>query len=164
MQETTLPLDVTNRFEALGDLDDDEVFINAVESSIGNDSEEFSSFVTECSDTKSKKTLDTSEVTEDDKEDEEQVGDNWITFAQTRKRKIRLMKLHETPCPWEEHCGKASKCPYKHSEDEEKVFRLYPNYRFRYWKTEPCTRGHNPTETTEFCCYTHEAKDSWCLN
>ena len=164
LQEATLQLEVTNRFEALGELDDDEVFLNAVESSIGSDTEEFSSFVTECTDAKSMKTPDSSDCKEDIEEDQEQAGDNWIIFAHRRKRKIRLMKLHETPCPWKEHCGKASKCPYKHSEDEEKVFRLHPKYRFRYWKTEPCTRRHNPTETMEFCCYAHEAKDSWCLS
>ena len=153
------------QFEAsMGELDDDEVFLNAVESSIGSDTEEFSSFVAECTDTKSKKTPDTSEVTEDDEEDQEQVGDNWITYAQSSKRKNRLMKLHETPCPWKEHCEEASKCPYMHSEYEKKVFRLYPNTRFRYWKIKRCTKRHGPTETWEFCCFAHEAKDSWCLS
>ena len=164
LQETTLELEVINQFEALGELEDDEVFLDAVESSIGSDTEEFSSFIDECTDTKSKKTPDTSEATEDDKEDQEQDGDNWITIAHSRKRKNRLMKLHETSCPWKEHCGKASKCPYKHSEYEEKVFRLHPNIRFRYWKTKLCSKRHGPTETWEFCCYAHEAKDSWCLN
>ena len=42
LQETNLQFEVTNRFEALGELDNDEVFLNAVESSIGGDTEEFS--------------------------------------------------------------------------------------------------------------------------
>ena len=88
----------------MGELDDDKVFLNAVESSIGSDSEEFSSFVAECTDTK---TVDTSEVTEDDKEDLELDEANWITFAQTRKRKNRLMKLHEASCTRNEHCKKS---------------------------------------------------------
>ena len=45
LQETNLQFEVTNCFEALGELDDDEVFLNAVELSIGSDTEKFSSFV-----------------------------------------------------------------------------------------------------------------------
>ena len=54
-------------------------------------------FVTECSDTKLRKTPDTSECKENFEEDQEQAGDNWIIFAHRRRRKIRLMKLRDTP-------------------------------------------------------------------
>ena len=86
LQETTCQLEVTNWFDALGEIDGD---VNAAESSIGSDTEELSSFVAECTDTKSKKTPDTSECKEDLEEDQEQAGDNWITVAHRRRRKIR---------------------------------------------------------------------------
>ena len=163
-EELLHPLQTTNRFQAIGDLDDDS-WLDAVESSIGTETAEEYSSMSSLENTESIPKKADSDTDTDTEKDGDADGDDWITVAHRKVgRMARLKKLHETPCQWKEHCGKAEKCPYLHTDHEKKLFRLFPKYSFRYWKTQSCEKKHGPNDDTKYCKLAHEPKDSWCLN
>jgi uncharacterized LabA/DUF88 family protein len=155
-REAIPPIETTNRYEALNNLDDcdNEALVEAMESSLNV---EVADIVTPSTPTEHAQSG----------ESEEDAGD-WITFVRKNFKsgqKTRSQKRRDTPCQWGIHCAKNSACPYAHSEEEQKIFRVNPNTQFRYWKTKECNKLplHTQREQQKRCPFAHSNADAWCL-
>lgn len=150
------PIETTNRYEALNNLDDcdSESLVEAMESSL---EVELADIVTPSTATELASTS----------ESEEDAGD-WVTFVRKNFKagqKTQVQKRKDTPCQWGIHCAKNSSCPYAHSEEDQKIFRVNPNIKFRYWKTKECNKLslHTQPEQQNRCPFAHSDADAWCL-
>ena len=147
------PIETTNRYEALNNLDDcdSEEIIEAVESSLEVEVPDMVPPTTR------------SENGDDDTE-----ADDWVAVVRRKfeaGRKTRVQKRRDTPCQSGIHCVKNLACPYAHSEEEQKIFRVNPNIKFRYWKTNLCKKcsQHTQPEQQKQCPFAHGDADAWCL-
>lgn len=107
------PILITNRFEALGEIDD-ESLLEAVTTSMSLDIDDFDP---------------NEQSVEGDIDD---TSDEWTTIVRRKPGTITsIKKRRETPCKWGDHCVKAADCPYHHTEYEKKLFTRYPKLKFR---------------------------------
>ena len=153
------PIETTNRYEALNNLDDcdSEEIIEAMESSLE----------VEVPDIVPPSTA-TEYATTSGNGDNDAEADDWVAVVRRKfeaGRKTRVQKRRDTPCQWGIHCVKNSACPYAHSEEEQKIFRVNPNIKFRYWKTDLCKKcsQHTQPEQQKRCPFAHSDADAWCL-
>lgn len=146
--ETTIT--IKNRFEALAELEDsdDEAFTEAIESSLNIEPDEILSDPDNADDTDS------------------EMSDTWISAVRRKAgKKTQVQKRKNTPCQWGIHCSMASECPYLHTENERKIFRVQPYIKFKYWKAKLCDKviEHTTQERQAYCPFAHSDTDSWCL-
>lgn len=153
--EQTEALSTTNRFEALADLDDSEdAFSEAIESSLSLDLDQLAISTHEKGATGSESDMD----------------DTWILVARSKAGKKAWKQKRKTlKCTHGIHCSSASACPYLHSDQEQKIFRVQSHVKFKFWKSRLCTKQEHQEPTTmeperlERCQYAHNDTDSWCL-
>ena len=149
------PIETTNRYEALSSFDDcdDEALMDAVESSL---EVEVADIVAPSTATEHASGSEEHEIDTDD----------WVTFVQRKAgRKTQVQRRRDTPCQWGIHCAKNVSCSYAHSEEDQKLFRMNPNIKFQYWKTNQCNRlsQHTQAEQQKRCPFAHGDADAWCL-
>ena len=136
---------VTNRFEALGDLEDsdEEALSEAIESSLNIEPDDI----------------------KPDTEKKEQ-SDTWVSVVRKKAGKRTIIRRrHATPCKWGIHCAMAYYCSYYHNEKDRKIFHDHRHTKFKYWKTRLCDKItlHTDPERQTYCCFAHNEQDSWCL-
>ncbi len=148
VEEASNPLAITNRFEALSEIDD-EYLPDDVESSL-----EIESVSSGYQDDTSSCNGDTDALSS--------VG-SWVDVVRVRKN---VKYCGSTPCRWGEHCAKGADCKYMHADYEKEVFRKFPQVLFKYWKTKLCKKleSHTSPELRKWCRYAHTSEDSWCRN
>lgn len=150
--ESSDKLTTTNQFEALADLDDsDDAFCEAIESSLSLDIDD----------------LAISTPHEDATGSDTESNDTWTDVARNKAgRKALIQKRRKTECKFGIHCSTASACPYLHTDQEKKMFRVQSHIKFKYWKAKLCTNQDHFSQAPERqaqCSYGHSAADSWCL-
>lgn len=137
---------MSNRYEALSELDEsDDALVEAIESSLS---------------------IEPEELANDPIDSESEMSDTWIFVARTvAGKKTSLQKRRMTPCVFGIHCSGALECPYFHTEQEMKIFRVQPHIKFKYWKAKLCNKlqEHTVPEQQDSCSFAHTPKDSWCL-
>ena len=153
------PIETTNRYEVLNNLDDcdSEEIIEAMESSLE----------VEVPDIVPPSTATEYAITSGNGDNDAE-ADDWVAVVRRKfeaGRKTCVQKRRDTPCQWGIHCVKNSACPYAHSEEERKIFRVNPNIKFRYWKTNLCKKcsQHTQPEQQKRCPFAHSDADAWCL-
>ena len=148
------PIELKNRYESLGDVDDNTT-VEAFQGSLGVNIEAPEQLHVHL--------LVTPDITENEAcKTNDAECDDWIAHTNNRAGSYtRRQRNHQTRCRWEIHCAKGANCSYRHTSEEEKLFKMYPNTKFRNWKTKLCknSRKHKKEE----CPYAHEESDSWCL-
>ena len=90
----------------------------------------------------------------------------WKTEVRRKPGRLSYVKrIRGTRCEKGDHCPEASACPYQHTEEELRLFAGLPNIKFQYYRTKKCPKidQHSIPEKRKWCCFAHEAKDSWCL-
>ena len=145
-------IDTFNRFEALGSIDDcdDETLTEAVESSLAV------------------KVADVVPNIVSEQEDENEESDDWIVYIRKRRKAGRMTQVHrqrETACTWGIHCANGLDCHYRHTDEENKLFRVNPKVNFRYWKSSLCNKLylHSTPDQQQRCSFAHGDADAWCL-
>ena len=108
------------------------------------------------------------DANDEDDETLSEDSDSWITVLRRKAgTKTHRDKVHSTPCKWGIHCSKASECKYKHTEKEQKLFRVFDGkIRFQYWKTKMCEKvssGVQLRHAADSCPFAHDSSDAWCL-
>lgn len=150
LRQQTYEIQITNRFEALGEIEaDEESLLDVVESSMSLDLEDFSS------DGES-----AAESTDGD------TCDNWETeVRRIVGKRTSNKKRKETQCTWRDHCVKAAECPYLHTPQEWSIFARFPKINFKYFKTRECNKldEHTTEKRRKWCAFAHDGDDSWCL-
>ena len=103
------------------------------------------------------------DANDEDDETLSEDSDSWSTVLRRKAgAKTHRDKVHSTPCRWGIHCAKASACNYKHTEKEQKLFRVYDGkICFQYWKTKMCNKGSS--HVADSCPFAHQSSDAWCV-
>ena len=89
----------------------------------------------------------------------------WETVARKKPGRMTYTRRRkDIPCEWGDHCAKARDCPYKHTEDEKRLFANFPKAHFKLLKTTICPYidNHISKEKQMLCIYAHSEEDSWC--
>ncbi len=148
VEEASKPLAITNRFEALSEIDD-EYLPDDVESSleIESVSSGYEADISSC----------------DGDTDSLSSGGSLVDVVRVIQN---VNHCGSTPCRWGEHCAKGANCKYLHTDYEKEVFCIFPQVLFKYWKTKLCNKleSHTSPELRKWCRYAHTSEDSWCLN
>ena len=142
------PIQTTNRFQALGEIDD-EPPLEALTRSMSLDLD----------------SIDESELSAEN-ECEERNEDDWASVVRRKPGMLtRMKKRKEEQCKWRDHCVMAAHCPYSHTQEEKRLFDRFPRIRFKYFKAKLCNKleAHHSPALMRGCAYAHTSEDSWCL-
>ena len=111
--------------------------------------------------------VDNMDKTEQQASGKSDKGDTWYSVLRRKPGLLTSAKRRrEMSCKWGEHCSRAARCPYSHTEYEKKLFRLFPRVRFKYFKVKECGKKdtHTTPEQRRMCIFAHCNEDSWCLH
>ncbi len=160
-----IQLELTNRFEAFGDInedgelnEDDELNEEAPAETLKL--EDKIAAASSSPDIGPKKECDS--VEDDGKEDNSE-EDDWASVLHKNPTKVR--RRQDLQCKWRDHCARGSDCPYKHTKEEKLFFASYPNVPFNYRKTRLCNKReqHVTEQQMKRCPFAHTNEDSWCI-
>ena len=130
------PTKTVNRFEALVSLDDcdDGTFTEAVEGSLSVEVDDI---------------MVPSSIPAPQLESGNEETDDWLTCVRKRRKAGRMTRVHrrrDIPCRWGIHCASGLDCAYSHTDEENKLFRVNPKVKFRYWKASLCNKLYQHTQ------------------
>lgn len=134
---------LTSRYKAVGETDMDSL----QESSMNMDIE----------------AIDSNGSTTETKGSDKEADDEWVTVARRKAGRMTYTRCRkDQPCEWGDHCAKAGDCPYKHTEDEQRLFANFPKAHFKLLKTTICPYidSHVSKEKQMLCIYAHREEDS----
>ncbi|KAK7222125.1 hypothetical protein V2G26_010128 [Clonostachys chloroleuca] len=89
--------------------------------------------------------------------------DDWETVGSRNgpRRAHRRAMERTQACPYGLHCRKAAECGNRHTNEEETLFRKFPNQNFTKWKTSRCRYYPYCPKGTQ-CGFAHSDADGWC--